>query len=128
MIKDGQVQPEAGEVLKKVIVVPLEYFRNDLEIQRTVRQTFTQEGRIKAVLDNFVGPDTELNSDLLDVHFPQHRRACHYPTRCVFHDICFKPEVAINPLASGKYVVRTPHHIFEADSFREEWIGEGNEG
>ena len=52
---------------------------------------------------------------LLNRCFPQHRRSCDWPSACPFQEICFGSEqVAADPVGSGLYVWREPHHEAEA--------------
>ena len=119
-IRKGQIQPEAGEVLRSVIVTPAEYFRNDNEIKHTIRQTFNQEGRIKRILEDFVPSDIDLEDERLDLYFVQHKNSCRWPTTCGMHRICYRTEVRADPLGSGFYVRRTPHHQPELEALRED--------
>lgn len=121
-IRKGIVQPEAGDALRATIITPPEYFRNDQEIYHTIRQTFNQEGLIKLRLENFFpdGCNIDLDSEKLDLYFPQHRRSCRWPTTCGMHRVCYKSEVRADPLGSEFYIRRTPHHAPELEALREE--------
>jgi hypothetical protein len=50
--------------------------------------------------------------EFLDEHFPQHFTACAPPIGfpCDFQDCCFQPVIARDPVGSGKYRWREPHH------------------
>jgi hypothetical protein len=51
----------------------------------------------------------------LDERFPMHTRACDYPTKCQYQDVCWNPTVGRDPLASGLFVPRQPHHELERE-------------
>jgi hypothetical protein len=52
--------------------------------------------------------------ELLDFHFPQHDNHCHrYFGSCGFMEACFEEDVAEDPIGSGLYQVREPHHTTE---------------
>jgi predicted metal-binding protein len=56
----------------------------------------------------------EEREQLLDFHFPQHDTHCNrYGSPCSFYDACFEPNVAEDPVGSGLYKVREPHHTTE---------------
>ena len=51
--------------------------------------------------------------------FPQHFTNCHefsvYRRPCAWHDCCWAPMVTRDPMASGLFVQRTPHHAPERE-------------
>jgi hypothetical protein len=49
---------------------------------------------------------------------PMSRRSCEYPSTCPFAGtVCYASEDAKrDPLATGKFVRRTPNHIFEKEA------------
>lgn len=52
----------------------------------------------------------------LDFHFPQHDTHCNrYFGSCSFADVCFEPNIGEDPLGSGLYKKRDPHHTSEIE-------------
>jgi hypothetical protein len=59
----------------------------------------------------------DLREDLLDQYFPQHDNACRkYGSACKFLELCFNPGVAEDPLGSGLFQIRVPHHSTENET------------
>jgi hypothetical protein len=114
MLASGKVQPEAGDPLRQQLILLPPRFRHQADIDRWCRQASAQEAQVaqdsseaNRLLEAHRQDDLEL---FLDERFPMHIRACDYPSKCQFQDICWNPEVARDPLASGLYVPREPHH------------------
>ena len=67
--------------------------------------------------------------DVIDYTFAQNTHSCHFPVDCEYLPICFleepfsgnrvSPEVQENPVGSGYYSYRIPHHIPEEIQKRE---------
>lgn len=54
--------------------------------------------------------------ELLDFFFPQHDNHClRYGSPCSFSEVCFNDMVGDDPLGSGLYQIRTPHHSTETE-------------
>jgi hypothetical protein len=114
----GGVQPEAGDCLSQQFITPVPYFRQDDDVRDWYQQTVFQEVR--------VGEQLTMLAELVQQHgwnlahpairahvnefFPQTRRACDWPSPCAFIDICFSPNVSADPIGSGIYAARQPHH------------------
>lgn len=75
-------------------------------LQRWRRQVVHQEGSICRSL---------MNGEDLDVAFPMNDDHCHryFGSPCAYKDCCFDPVIGADPLRSGLYVPRTPHHPTE---------------
>jgi hypothetical protein len=112
MLLDGQVQPSLP--LPTVVINPIPYFRNDVEVEDWLEQVVAQERKalegLQFMNEQPVPPENqdELNRHILNKWFPQHRRSCSYPYPCVMQDICWGPSaIADDPVGSGLYRLRT---------------------
>lgn len=78
----------------------------DEHLARWRKQTVHQEGMIARYLQDAVD---------LDYAFPMNDDHCHryFGNPCPYKDVCFDPAIGSDPLGSGLYVVRTPHHPTE---------------
>jgi hypothetical protein len=64
--------------------------------------------------------DDDERRHLLNVLFPQTRRACEYPSSCVFINLCYgSADIRRDPISSGKYRPRVANHpqevVLDAD-------------
>lgn len=57
-----------------------------------------------------VQADPEHKQSLLNEHFEQNTEMCFHYGKCGFYDLCWTPAVQEDPLASGIYKQREPHH------------------
>jgi hypothetical protein len=113
------VQPEAGDCLDQQFIVPVPYFRQRDDIEDWFEQAAAQESRVAILSAAVREAAAEERRSLLNRYFPQHRRSCDWPTACPFQEICFGSEqVAADPVGSGLYVWREPHHQAEAEQLR----------
>jgi hypothetical protein len=82
------------------------------------RQTIAAETRYAMSLRELEGiVDESVREQLMDFHFPQHDNACRrYGGSCAFMEFCFNDVVAEDPLASGLYQARVPHHTTELEA------------
>lgn len=108
-----EIQPECGDIISKYVVTPVENFRDERDILDRVEQVQHQEEMI-------------IVTNGLPMNFwPQHTTSCHYPDECEYIPICHlrepytdKPvslEVRDNPIKSGYYERRRPHHQLERE-------------
>lgn len=68
---------------------------------------------------------SEGQQELLSKLFPRSYNCHSYGSRCSMYDICFRtPGVWEDPLASGKYITRVPHHAPELQQMKERGIVE----
>lgn len=89
------------------------------ELNRWQRQTLAQESRIRA--DVAVAHEVVESGDenaieaVLDDRFPQNHNHCYryFGHPCAFAALCFDAQVEADPIGSGLYVRRTPHHATE---------------
>ena len=114
MLAAGQVQPEAGDCLSAQLVLPVPYFRDDQQIADWLEQTKEQETKVTLAMQEAQTPP---DRGWLNRNFPQHSRACDYPSKCPFQDLCWG--AAKDPIGSGIYVQRRPHHEPEARALGE---------
>jgi hypothetical protein len=111
----NEVQPEAGDCLEGQFVLPIPYFRHADDMARWQRQVRWQETenarasiQIRQTIEKHGFAAAE---ELLDQAYPQHTRACDWPVRCAYQEICFgSPDVLEGALESGMFVWRQPHH------------------
>jgi hypothetical protein len=88
---------------------------DDLEYDRDCKCGGTFSIHLSAV--GRVVPDEDERRSLLNRHFPMTRRACSYPSECVFVKVCYGGEdVRRDPMATGKFVRRTPNHDAERNA------------
>lgn len=109
MLEKQTIQPECGDIIKSLVITPISYDRNKIEVDSAIGQITNQE---KIIFDWIQGDMWEL-----DKLFPQYRHSCHWPSDCEMLDACWKPEVNSDPVGSGLYQIRTPHHQAEKESF-----------
>ncbi len=124
-LANGEIQPECGDVLKQQVITPVEYIRKPAEIAEAVIEIRCQETKIYHALQGL----QEGNSVSED--FPMFRRSCHWPTDCEYIPFCFKREIAEDPIGSGEFVPRIPHHEAERKQLAGKLVriekGEGEE-
>jgi hypothetical protein len=113
------IQPECGDIIKQQVVTPVEYFRNEREIEEAMGEIREQEGQVldgvssyKASLNEGMGISTDW---VLQHYFPHNRKHCdfHFGGSCEYKELCWSPEVTADPLRSGLYQIREPHHEAE---------------
>ena len=110
------IQPECGDVLEKQAWQPMPYIREQTEVDAWVEQTVEEEKRILGTVASISCEDKELvqyHQTDLAATFKQVRAACHYPLDCPCLPICFDAQTASDPLATGRFKYRTPHHETE---------------
>jgi hypothetical protein len=89
-------------------------------VERWRQQTVAQELRIHAALDKYEmlmaeGLEWEAE-EVLYRTFPQHVGACKkYHAPCAFEDACFDDGIGKDPVGSGLYQIRVPHHTAEEE-------------
>jgi hypothetical protein len=103
--------------LDEVFPAPLTVYRSDDQLRDWIEQVEAQERRVAeavAQVDAAAGDEGE-KRHLLNVLFPFSRRACSYPTECIFaKSVCYAGEDAQrDPMATGAYKQREPHHTPE---------------
>jgi hypothetical protein len=115
-----EVMDEA-ECASQFSVVPPILPRPDT-LARWRRQMLAQESHIARALETLALPGFSsiealalVRQDILDAVFPLNDDHCHryfgYP--CPYKDVCFDPVIGRDPLGSGLYVRRVPHHTTE---------------
>jgi hypothetical protein len=113
LLATGSVQPDAGECLPAQFVTPIPYMRQEDDLRDWYEQTVVQETGIARGLMFVEDARKEGQAafrSALNTFFPQHRRSCDWPTKCAFVDICYGTNVKQDPIASGLYAPREPHH------------------
>jgi hypothetical protein len=117
---DAQAQGlTTSHPLDEVFPPPLTVYRSDDQLRDWIEQVEAQERHVaEAVAQVDAAADEGEKRHLLNVLFPQSRRACEYPSTCTFcakgQDVCFGGEdMRRDPLASGRFKPREPHHAAE---------------
>ena len=117
--KLGEIAPE---LLLRQVFMPMAAYRNAVEVEDWKEQAKRQaeditsevgemeQYRIIPLILPYV--DSIYRTRLNDM-FPQHRRSCDWPSRCAYQEICFGPVSEVDPLLSGDFVLREPHHAAE---------------
>jgi len=113
--KDGEgkyvIQPDCGDIIKNCVITPETYMRSGGEVESAITQIVSQEHQV------FLGAGLiEVLPIDLDRYFPQHRHSCHWPSDCEMLAACWNPMTGDDPIGSGLYEIRTPHHEMERDS------------
>jgi len=104
-----------GTAIASQFVLPVEYFRNPEDMDRWERQVCHQEKRAAEGRDLIRQASALGRLELaLDECFPMHTRACDWPTKCSFQEVCFGPRAYLHdPISSGLYTIRTANHPSE---------------
>jgi hypothetical protein len=85
-------------------------------VERWRRQKVAQEGRINDGLALLTEPSlTEAEkTSVLDRVFPLYEQSCiRYGRKCSHWEICHDRAVAMDPVSTGNYIERIPHHQAE---------------
>jgi hypothetical protein len=124
-LHQNQIQPECGDVLRQNVITPPEYFRDDNEIAESMRQVIAQETHIFERLETIeqmiksgaTAQNSQILIEMLGSTFPQYKKACWfmYGEPCPYIPLCWKPEVGADPIGSGLYQIRVPHHLAERE-------------
>lgn len=109
-----QQLPEEDLLAQFVALPPIRPSEEQLERHR--RQMLIQEEQVAWGLDELSrSSDPAVHRHILDAVFPQNDDHCYryYGSPCSMEPVCFTRAVALDPLGSGLYVARTPHHVSE---------------
>jgi len=113
-----------GVGIASQFVLPIEYYRNEEDMERWERQVVHQEHRVADGVDslrlimnrdalNYSSQEVE---NALDEHFPMHTKACDWPTKCPYQVVCFGPKAYLmDPMSSGLFQIREPNHCTELE-------------
>jgi len=115
MIMAGEIQPEE-DILTRQVYCPAPFFRNSQELKSSLIQIMTQENQI-AIANR--GLDVSIANlgirEALDYRFVQTKKSCDWPSRCEYQDVCYTDAVMEDPIGSGLYEWRVPHHDRERE-------------
>lgn len=117
LLATGEVQPEAGDCLTAQFVSPPVIYRQEDEVRDFLEQITQQEQEIRNARMELETGDEQLDKSYLNRYFPQHRRSCSWPIPCQFIALCHEG-LGDNPLGSGLYKLRQPHHQREIERFQ----------
>lgn len=122
LLASGMIQPECGDPLASQMVFPEFAPKRDDRVESWARQLSLHElTRAEMATEAnrlFQERDWETLSHYLDEHYPQRLGNCvHYGGLCTFDPICQgPPQIITNPLGTGTYSARTPHHVLEDEN------------
>lgn len=105
------IQPDCGDVIRNQVISPETYMRTPGEVESAMTQVQFQE-TVAFLARDMVWRE----NDKIDAAFPQHRHSCHWPSDCEMLEACWKPEINSDPIGSGLYTIRVPHHDAERES------------
>jgi len=112
LLKDGKVQPEAGDCLEAQVIVPPSFYRHQVDMDEWQHQTAWQEQGIARFRND---PQEQLSR--LSQNFPRYTHSCDYPSKCPYQALCF----GSNPPERGElpdlYDWRKPHHEAEQQNY-----------
>jgi hypothetical protein len=118
----GRWQPELGDPLEGIVVLPETWPRSDREMEdwQEEAKAVVQEIHPNAQLvrDAWDREDWPLVRQLLNRHFKKTRAACgrRFGSMCWAADLCWGTDEAWQePLALGQYILRQPHHSLGSD-------------
>lgn len=132
---NGEIQENAKGELAQWVVSPPEDYRKRIHIEDTVKQVVIQEKNINVALNNLkvvtIDPqykDTTngelVRQDIMNSVFDQHQNGCYFPDVCEYLDICWNGET--DPIGSGKFEYRIPHHQRELEQHNKLYQIEGD--
>jgi len=109
------IQVECDDPIGQQVVTPIEYSRNEKEVEEAIKEITAQETRIEYAIHRMKLQDegrVGIPEDLLVNIFPHNRKHCHFHFggSCEYLELCWNPEVTENPMGSGLYKIREPHH------------------
>jgi hypothetical protein len=117
-LQTGEIQPECGDILRQQVITPIEYFRDQDEIEEAIAEVALQESRIRNELVGMgeMKDETDVRIAMART-FPHNRRHCkfHFGGRCEYEAACWAMEVKNDPIGSGLYEIRIPHHQKEKE-------------
>jgi hypothetical protein len=118
LLASGKVQSDQGDPMQKLFIAPTPYYRQPDDISSWITEVIAQELRVKEGMEAINNCDTaEGKQELLDTYFPRYRHACYskYRKWCPFFSLCWGDKwMAQDPISSGLFKERTPHHDIEA--------------
>jgi hypothetical protein len=138
MLDRGEVQPDAYDedgyvmdVLAEQFVEPITVYRNSDDMRDWLEQTQAQEIQVAKDAEEVRRARAEggemAERSALNRLFGQSRRACSYPGKCSFWEVCYGGDaIRRNPESSGLYTIRIPNHPIELE-MKEVEEGEGAE-
>lgn len=114
-IASGQIQEVCGDLVSQYVVTPPEYCRHESEIEEGIREVREQEVRVfqgGSLLNSKNIRFGESREEIEARYFPHNRKHCffHFGDQCEYFSLCWSPEVNSDPIGSGLYEIRTPHH------------------
>jgi hypothetical protein len=107
----------ASHPFDEVFIPPIVVYRNDDDLRDWIEQTEAQEVRVAENVELVkAAKDEGEKRHLLNIYFPQTRRACEYPTTCQFVGLCWGGDDARrDPLGTGKFKGREANHPQELE-------------
>lgn len=123
MLNEGVIQPEVGDILGQQVLSVPEYFRDEWDIKVGMAEITLQERKVKRgleALESAKWNDEKGVDGVLAEYFPHYKKTCYfyYGNECPYLDLCWKPEVMVDPMGSGLYQIREAHHSYEKEANR----------
>ncbi len=115
ILQTGEIQPNCGDMLRKFVFSPVEYFRGEGEIEEAIKEIGYQEKGIATAIETLVGASQEQRDIIMNGQFLHIRKHCefHFGSQCEYKELCWNPTVGQDPVGSGLYQIREPHHEAE---------------
>lgn len=129
LLATGTVQVDAGDPLTESVITPPEYFRHKDDVRSRVRQYALSEQRICEKVSERVYAAEAFKATGIpqwepDGFFEQNTQSCHFPTDCELLTWCWGDqgapveEVRADPIGSGVFEYRKPHHAGEREALK----------
>ena len=122
-IERGEIQVNCPDPIKGCVVTPVEVRRDSKEIEEDIKILREEEIEYFKKLSNI--PNPSLDTFVGKYIFGKTRRRCDYPTPCDYLPVCYGEDsngnvldnqlVMIDPIGSGIYEKRKPHHKGEEE-------------
>jgi len=112
------------EEIAKCFPRTVPFFRNERMLNAFLAQRTQREAQIKVVSKNIRSGSYDEQRVELNSYFPQHFAECETAySSCPYLDACWVPSVNSDPVGSGLFVPRTPHHEAEVEIWKkqEKW-------
>jgi hypothetical protein len=127
MLARGEIQPEAEEsadALSTQFVLPPPYRRSQAKLDSWETRASFEEHRLargRELVNISIEKGLYEEASLqLDRYYPMYTHSCNYPTKCKYWNLCHRssePAAMVDPIVTGDFVWRQPHHEGEIEEF-----------
>lgn len=119
LLISGKVQPDQGDPFRGVFIAPTPIYRDDQDVVSWVTEVVAQEQAVVSAMEKIRNETDEAKKQvLLDQNFPRYRHSCinKYRKVCPYFVLCWGGQgVEKNPVGSGMFKARSPHHDYEIE-------------